>query len=116
MDVIEAAGLGKRYGRKWGLRDCTLSVPAGRVTGLVGPNGSGKTTLLSLAVRASPAAVVGLPAGQPLVAGPAHRGRLAARRVTPPHRRGGPAAPAPPGVTPAQAPKCGLPHRLTIIS
>ena len=51
MDVIEAAGLGKRYGRgKWGLRDCTLSVPAGCVTGLVGPNGSGKTTLLSLAV------------------------------------------------------------------
>jgi hypothetical protein len=29
MDVIEAVGLGKRYGRKkWGLRDCTLSVPA----------------------------------------------------------------------------------------
>ena len=50
MDVIEAVGLGKRYGRKWGLRDCTLSVPAGCVTGLVGPNGSGKTTLLSLAV------------------------------------------------------------------
>ena len=50
MDVIEAVGLGKRYGRKWGLRDCALSVPAGCVTGLVGPNGSGKTTLLSLAV------------------------------------------------------------------
>jgi ABC-2 type transport system ATP-binding protein len=51
MDVIEAVGLGKRYGRKkWGLRDCTLSVPSGCVTGLVGPNGSGKTTLLSLAV------------------------------------------------------------------
>jgi ABC-2 type transport system ATP-binding protein len=29
MDVIEAAGLGKRYGRKWALRDCALSVPAG---------------------------------------------------------------------------------------
>jgi ABC-2 type transport system ATP-binding protein len=39
MDVIEAVGLGKRYGRKWGLRDCTLSVPAGRVTGLVRPRG-----------------------------------------------------------------------------
>lgn len=47
--VIEAKGLGKRYGRRWALADCTLAVPAGRVTGLVGPNGAGKTTLLQLA-------------------------------------------------------------------
>jgi ABC-2 type transport system ATP-binding protein len=48
--VFEASGLGKRYGRRWALRDCTLSIPAGRVVGLVGPNGAGKTTLLHLAV------------------------------------------------------------------
>ena len=48
--VIEAAGLGKRYRRKWALADCTLSIPAGNVVGLVGPNGAGKTTLLNLAV------------------------------------------------------------------
>jgi ABC-2 type transport system ATP-binding protein len=48
--VIDASGLGKQYGRKWALRDCTLSIPAGRVVGLVGPNGAGKTTLLHLAV------------------------------------------------------------------
>ena len=48
--VIETDGLGKRYRRKWALTDCTLSVPAGHVVGLVGPNGAGKTTLLSLAV------------------------------------------------------------------
>jgi ABC-2 type transport system ATP-binding protein len=48
--VVEARGLGKRYGKRWALRDCTLSVPAGRVVGLVGPNGAGKTTLLQLAV------------------------------------------------------------------
>ncbi|HEY1777312.1 MAG TPA: ABC transporter ATP-binding protein [Solirubrobacteraceae bacterium] len=48
--VLEANGLGKRYGRRWALSDCTLSVPAGRVVGLVGPNGAGKTTLLNLAV------------------------------------------------------------------
>ena len=48
--VIEADGLGKRYRRQWALTDCTLSVPAGHVVGLVGPNGAGKTTLLSLAV------------------------------------------------------------------
>ena len=48
--VIETNGLGKQYGRKWALRDCTLSIPEGKVVGLVGPNGAGKTTLLSLAV------------------------------------------------------------------
>ncbi|MFT4164052.1 MAG: ABC transporter ATP-binding protein [Microlunatus sp.] len=49
MSVLAASGLGKRYGRHWALRDCTLDIPAGRVVGLVGPNGAEKTTLLSLA-------------------------------------------------------------------
>ncbi len=48
--VLRAEGLGKRYRRRWALKDCTLEVPAGHVTGLVGRNGAGKTTLLSLAV------------------------------------------------------------------
>jgi ABC-2 type transport system ATP-binding protein len=50
MNVVEASGLGKRYGRTWALRECTLAIPAGHVTALVGPNGAGKTTLLNLAV------------------------------------------------------------------
>ena len=50
MNVVEASGLGKRYGRTWALRECTLKIPAGRVAALVGPNGAGKTTLLNLAV------------------------------------------------------------------
>jgi len=48
--AIETETLGKRYGRRWALTDCTLSIPGGRVVGLVGPNGAGKTTLLHLAV------------------------------------------------------------------
>jgi ABC-2 type transport system ATP-binding protein len=48
--VLEAEGLGKRYGAQWALRDCTLRLPGGRIAALVGPNGSGKTTLLHLAV------------------------------------------------------------------
>ena len=48
--AVEATGLGKRYGRTWALRDCSLAVPQGRVAALVGPNGAGKTTLMRLAV------------------------------------------------------------------
>jgi ABC-2 type transport system ATP-binding protein len=54
MNVVEASGLGKRYGRSWALRECTLEIPAGQVTALVGPNGAGKTTLLNLAVGLTP--------------------------------------------------------------
>ncbi|MEU0569839.1 ABC transporter ATP-binding protein [Nonomuraea sp. NPDC005983] len=47
--VLEAQALGKKYGKRWALRDCTIDIPAGHVVGLVGPNGAGKTTLLKLA-------------------------------------------------------------------
>ncbi|GAA2186472.1 ABC transporter ATP-binding protein [Micromonospora lupini] len=47
---MEADRLGKRYGRTWALRDCSLHLPAGRIAALVGPNGAGKSTLLHLAV------------------------------------------------------------------
>src|SRR5215468_12624646 len=71
MNVIEASGLGRRYGSTWALRDCTLAIPAGHVAALVGPNGAGKTTLLNLAVGlAAPTAggitvLGGRPAGSP---------------------------------------------------
>ena len=71
MNVVEATGLGKRYGSTWALRECTLAIPAGHVAALVGPNGAGKTTLLNLAVGlAEPTAggvfvLGGRPAGSP---------------------------------------------------
>ena len=49
-NAIETRELGKQYGRKWALKQCTLSIPDAKVVGLVGPNGAGKTTLLQLAV------------------------------------------------------------------
>jgi ABC-2 type transport system ATP-binding protein len=75
--VLEASGLGKRYGRRWALADCTLEIPAGHVVGLVGPNGAGKTTLLHLAVgllapTTGDIAVLGSEPG----AGPAQLGRV----------------------------------------
>jgi ABC-type multidrug transport system fused ATPase/permease subunit len=49
MNVVEASGLGKRYGGTWALRECSVAVPAGHAAALAGPNGAGKTTLLNLA-------------------------------------------------------------------
>jgi len=49
-DALATHGLSKKYGHRVALADCTLSIPAGRIAGLVGPNGAGKTTLLHLAV------------------------------------------------------------------
>jgi ABC-2 type transport system ATP-binding protein len=48
--ALAVTGLGHRYpGDRWALRDCSVTVPAGRVVALVGPNGAGKTTLLNIA-------------------------------------------------------------------
>jgi ABC-2 type transport system ATP-binding protein len=69
MPAIRTAGLGKRYGSLWALRDCSVSVPRGRVTALVGPNGAGKITLLKILVglsapSAGEASVLGRPPEQ----------------------------------------------------
>jgi ABC-2 type transport system ATP-binding protein len=47
--ILQAHALGKRYGRRQALAECTLQIPPGHVVGLVGPNGAGKTTLLKIA-------------------------------------------------------------------
>jgi ABC-2 type transport system ATP-binding protein len=48
--ALETRRLGKRYGRRWALSECSLTLPMGRMAALVGPNGAGKTTLLHLAM------------------------------------------------------------------
>jgi ABC-2 type transport system ATP-binding protein len=75
--VIEAEGVGRRYRRLWALNDCTLSIPAGHVVGLVGPNGAGKTTLLNLAtgMLAPTAGTIEVLGGRP-AAGPAQLARV----------------------------------------
>ena len=50
MNGIETRELGKRYGKTWALRDCTLALPAGHLAALVGPNGAGKSTLMNMVV------------------------------------------------------------------
>ena len=49
MDIVCAAsGLTHRYRRTLALDDVTLSIPGGRLVGLLGPDGVGKSTLLGL--------------------------------------------------------------------
>jgi ABC-2 type transport system ATP-binding protein len=46
--VIEADGLGRRYGQRNVLEGVSLKVAPGEVFGVVGPDGAGKTTLLQM--------------------------------------------------------------------
>jgi ABC-2 type transport system ATP-binding protein len=78
--VLRLDRVGKRFGARWALRDCSLELTPGRVSALVGPNGAGKTTLLLLAtgllrptagaidVLGSDPARTGMPAGASFVA------------------------------------------------
>ncbi|WP_091740884.1 ABC transporter ATP-binding protein [Phenylobacterium immobile] len=46
--AIDVRGLNKSFGDKHVVRDVTIAVEEGRITGFLGPNGSGKTTTLRL--------------------------------------------------------------------
>ena len=52
-EILACKGLAKRYGKAAYVRPALdgvdISIPAGRIVGLLGPNGSGKTTLIKLA-------------------------------------------------------------------
>ncbi|MEG0979720.1 MAG: ABC transporter ATP-binding protein [Oscillospiraceae bacterium] len=47
--VLECTNLRKHYGKFTALNGINLSLPEGKIIGLLGPNGSGKTTLIKLA-------------------------------------------------------------------
>jgi ABC-2 type transport system ATP-binding protein len=75
--ILETHGLGKRYRRRWALRECTVVIPGGRVVALVGPNGAGKTTLLHLAVGlVEPSSGTISVLGEPPAADPTQLGRI----------------------------------------
>jgi ABC-type branched-subunit amino acid transport system ATPase component len=52
--IIELKGVSKSFGGVAANRDISLTVPRGRITGLIGPNGSGKTTLFNSIVGYHP--------------------------------------------------------------
>ncbi len=46
--LLELRGLCKRFGGLQAVDECSFTVRAGTITGLIGPNGSGKTTIFNL--------------------------------------------------------------------
>jgi neutral amino acid transport system ATP-binding protein len=48
VSLLEIGHLSKRFGGVVAVDDCSLTVPLGGITGLIGPNGSGKTTIFNL--------------------------------------------------------------------
>jgi len=46
--VLELRGLSKSFGGLEAVKDVTIRLPFGKITGLIGPNGCGKTTIFNL--------------------------------------------------------------------
>jgi len=47
-EMLLTQAISRRFGGIQAVSDCSISVQAGSITGLIGPNGSGKTTLFNL--------------------------------------------------------------------
>jgi branched-chain amino acid transport system ATP-binding protein len=48
MNLLEVAGLSKRFGGLQAVHDLSMALASGEVVGLIGPNGAGKTTAFNL--------------------------------------------------------------------
>ena len=46
--VLELAGVTKRYGDFTAVKDVSFVAPRGKIVGLLGPNGAGKTSTLRM--------------------------------------------------------------------
>ena len=54
MNLIEVKNATLRYGKKTALNEVSITVPQGRVVGLLGHNGAGKTSLMKALVGLLP--------------------------------------------------------------
>ena len=48
MDLVKCEKVNKYYGKKHILKDVSLTIPEGKIVGLLGKNGTGKSTLIKL--------------------------------------------------------------------
>ena len=48
MELIKTEKLNKNFGEKQILKDISLTIPKGKIIGLLGKNGTGKTTLIKI--------------------------------------------------------------------
>jgi ABC-2 type transport system ATP-binding protein len=69
--VASLQQVGKRYGKRWAIRNIYLHLMPGEIVGFIGPNGSGKTTLIRLIAGLSP-----ITEGQITILGETLDGRL----------------------------------------